>query len=302
MGSLPQTGAEAKPGETMGGEPEKKEEPKGFRFKSQEDAEKAHGEAERTMTQAKMEAAEERKAREKLEQELADLRAKPPETKVEEPVKPVETKDERRTKLLGVAKAATSEALKKIDELDASDPDYEDKRAAIWAEKDAKALENILETIGTASLTREEVSLIAKEQVKAEREAAAAERAKTDATTNAEKAWQSAVEFGAKAGLNLEDAESADHDLFMMAETKLPEELKGKGFTPEVGTWMVNYVRTRTGKVVLTEAEKEAAALKVQQENQVLGKGGVRPKPQPKQETEGSLASDFEDARKQRIL
>ena len=235
---------------------------------------------------------------------MAELRAKPPETKVEEPVKPVETKDERRTKLLGVAKAATSEALKKIDELDASDPDYEDKRAAIWAEKDAKTLENILETIGTASLTREEVSLIAKEQVKAERDAAAAERAKTDATTAAEKAWQSAVEFGAKAGLNLEDAESADHDLFMMAETKLPEELKGKGFTPEVGTWMVNYVRTRTGKVVLTEAEKEAAALKVQQENQVLGKGGVRPKPKSKEEQEspGSLSEDFNDARGRRVL
>ena len=257
------------------------------------------------MTQATTEAAEERKAREKLEQELAELRAKPPETKVEEPVKKVETQEEFDARLEAAAQAANEEAvaalaaLPDVDQYDADAISERNKKVAgIWAKAHAKIVRAAQETRQTP-MSKEALEALIDQHWESKETARQAARAKTDATTVAEKAWQSAVEFGAKAGLNLEDAESADHDLFMMAETKLPEELKGKGFTPEVGTWMVNYVRTRTGKVVLTEAEKEAAALKVQQENQVLGKGGVRPKPKSKEEQEspGSLSEDFNDAR-----
>jgi hypothetical protein len=286
------------PGETLTEPPEKKE-PAGPRFKSQEEAEKAHAEAERKMHEATTKASEEAKAREKLETELAELRAKPPEKK-EEPVKQP-TEEELDAQLESVAQAANEQAMAEIAELDDQDPDYRKLVAKAWAKANAKIIKAA--SASKATLSQADIDKLIDQRMDARDTAAKTAKAEEDVRTAGQKAWEQAVSFGTEAGLNLKDEESADHDLFMVAESKLPKELQNQGFTKEVGEWMVNYVRTRTGKVALTEAEKEEAARQAQLNNQPLGKGGVKPKPStPKQETEGSLASDFEDARKARIL
>jgi hypothetical protein len=278
--------------------PEKKEEePPKPRFKSQEEAEKAHSEAEKEMTKAKMEAAEERRAREKVEAELAELRTKPP-VKEEKPpaeTKPQLSKEERRTKITEISRAY----WQKVWALDNTSPTYQDDVTNLMVEMN----EAMLDLGATPAQRTEEIESLIEGVVEKKLKARDEVRAAEDRKTAAEKAWDKAVAYGLEAGLELNDPESADHDLFMVAESRLPEELRGKGFTKEVGEWMVNYVRTRTGKVAMTEAEKEAAAKKAQEENQTLGRGGLpKPKPKPEEETEGSLKEDFEEARGRRIL
>ena len=292
---------EEKPGEAKGKEseelPKKEESPVGPRFKSQEEAEKAHAEAEKRMTQATTGAAEERKAREKLEKELEELRAKPPEKK-EEPVKEV-TDEELNAQVEAVAEAANEQAMAEIAELDDQDPDYRKQVAKAWAKANAK----IVKAASRATLSQADIDKLIDQRIEAKETAAKAAKAEEDRRTAGQRAWDEVVDHCKKAGLAVDDPEAPESDFLEAAERKLPKELQGQGATPEVKEWMLNYVRTRTGKAALSEAEKEEAARKAQLENQPLGKGGVKPKPStPKQETEGSLASDFEDARKSRTL
>lgn len=293
-------GVKKEPGDTLadkGEQPPKKEEPAGPRFKSQEEAEKAHAEAEKRMTQATTEAAEERKAREKLEKELEELRAKPPEKK-EEPVKEV-TDEELNAQVEAVAEAANEQAMAEIAELDDQDPDYRKQVAKAWAKANAK----IVKAASRATLSQADIDKLIDQRIEAKETAAKAAKAEEDRRTAGQRAWDEVVDHCKKAGLAVDDPEAPESDFLEAAERKLPKELQGQGATPEVKEWMLNYVRTRTGKAALSEAEKEEAARKAQLENQPLGKGGVKPKPStPKQETEGSLASDFEDARKSRTL
>ncbi|MGA2159835.1 MAG: hypothetical protein ABSG90_11540 [Dehalococcoidia bacterium] len=293
----PVAGEEEKPPEKGEGEEEKppeKKEPT-FRFKDQETAEKSHAEAEKEMTKAKMEAAA-------LQRELDELKIKPPEKK-EEIVKPPEPSvEEREADLLKQATAIRAKAAADINELDRTAEDYLEQWAAI-TEKANLAIRRAERRLFPLPAAPEDIDSRIDAKIKADREADRLARAEEDRKTAGERAWEDALNYGKKAGLKLEDQESADYDLFDVAGQKLPQEMRGKGATPEAVEWMVNYVRTRTGKVVLSEAEKHALARKTQQENQPLGKGGIKPKPkQPQQETEGSLKDDFEEARGRRIL
>ena len=299
------SGEETKPGEeeAKSGEeaPKKEEPPIGPRFKSQEDAEKAHAEAERRMHEATTKEAEERKAREKAERELEELRqaqAKLPEKKPEEkPVVKAPTEEERTAKISEAAKTANLAAMPKLRSLDPDDPDYEEKYAAIMTDINVAIGKALLEvSIAPSSLTREEVEKIYEERAKTEREKVeAAEAGRIEIR---------AKEMGVKAGLSLDDPESADSIIWDRFKTQIPQEVYDKNSLEAQVEWVTNKVRSITGKVALTVAEKEEAARKIQEDNQPLGRGGVRPKPavNPKDETPGSLAEDFNEAAKRRVL
>ena len=303
----PAGGPEPKPGEEKPGEakakeseesPKQEEPPAGPRFKSQEEAEKAHGEAERRMTVATTEAADERRAREKLERELEELRlqqAKPPEAKEEKPVVAAPTNDERMAKIVEATKAANAVAVPKLRALDPDDPDYEQKYADIQTEITAALAKALLDvSISPASLTREEVEKIYQEKLDAGRQ--------KDEATEAARVETKAREIGVKLGLTLDDPESADSIIWDKYKGKIPQEVFDKNSLEAQVEWVGAAVRKETGKEALTEAEKEEAARIAQENNQPLGRGGVKPKTLPKQTQEGSLADDFADARKQRLL
>ena len=300
----PAGGLEPKPGEEKPGEakakeseesPKQEEPPAGPRFKSQEEAEKAHGEAERRMTVAATKAAD-------LERENADLKqklevaAKPPEKLAEEkPVVAAPTNDERIAKIAEATKAANRAALPKLRALDPDDPDYEEKYSDLMTEINAATVKALLEVgISTASLTREEVEKIYQDKLDADREKGKA--------TDAARVEAKAKEIGVKLGLTLDDPESADSIIWDRYKGKIPQEVFDKNSLEAQVEWVAAAVRKVTGKAVLTEAEKEEAARIAQENNQPLGRGGVKPKTLPKQEQEGSLADDFAAARKQRLL
>ena len=292
--------AAAKPPGEEGKPPEKKEEevkPK-FKYASQEEAEKAETEAERKMHEATTAAAEEKRKREAAEAELARAREKPPEKVEEKPPAekpPKLSKEELRTRRVELRESF----LERMWALDTTDPTYKKDLIALMAEMD----ETMMDLGISASQREADIGTVIKQEVKKQLTARDKDRQEEDLRTARETAWNKAVAYGLEAGLNLNDADSADIDLFEAASNKLPDNLTGKGFTKEVGEWMVNYVRTRTGKVALSEAEKEAAAKKAQELNQPLGKGGgLKPKPKPEEETPGSLREDFEEARGRRIL
>jgi hypothetical protein len=307
--NTPEGGPEVKPeeGEDTGevkakeGEeaPKKEELPAGPRFKSQEEAEKAHAEAERRMHEATTKEAEERKARETLQREVDELKAqqaKPPEEKKEEkPVVTAPTNEERMAKIVEATKTANAAAVPKLRALDPDDPDYEQKYADIQTEITSALAKALLEaSISPASLSREEVEQIYQEKLDADREKGkVAEGARLEAK---------AKEMAIKSGLDLADPESVDSIIWDRMKGQIPDEVYAKGTLEAQVEWVTAEVRKRTGKAALSEAEKEEAARITQENNQPLGKGGLKPKPQPKQETEGSLASDFEDARRARII
>ena len=189
-----------------------------------------------------------------------------------------------------MAEAANEQAMAEIAELDDQDPDYRKQVAKAWAKANAK----IVKAASRATLSQADIDKLIDQRIEAKETAAKAAKAEEDRRTAGQRAWDEVVDHCKKAGLAVDDPEAPESDFLEAAERKLPKELQGQGATPEVKEWMLNYVRTRTGKAALSEAEKEEAARKAQLENQPLGKGGVKPKPStPKQEAEGSLASDF---------
>jgi hypothetical protein len=243
------------------------------KHKTWEETEGAREEAERKMHEATTKAAEEKAARETLEAELAELRAAKPPEKEEEPPVPPATPEERKAKLVGVAKAANKKAVAKIRGLDTGDEDYDDQVAAAWAEANAEAL---LESgIGsTASLSREEVSNLVKEQVKAERESEKAAKAERDAQDESTRAYNKALDLAKASGLDMEE-ESTERDLFDTWAARMPEELRNKGVEAiqEKADWVIAKVKQKLGRVVeQTEAQRQAA-LANQNRNRPLGKG-----------------------------
>lgn len=236
------------------------------KHKSWEETEAARQEAERTMHEATTKAKQEAEAREALERERDELKqrleeaAKPPEKPVEA-VKPV-TPASRKAKV--------AQALKTIRELDPQADDYDDKLAEAWAEAGMGAEGPSKEEIA------KEAAKIARDELKAEQAADVAARAAAEQASAADRAWQEAVGIGQKAGLNLDDQDSADYIIFERMTSKIPEEMKGKPLA-EIADWMVAETRKRTGQVVQTQAQREAAARKVQNENAVMGRGNERP-------------------------
>jgi len=284
-------GGEAAAGETM--KPPEKEEPPKLKYKSQEDAEAAYREAERKMHEATTKAAEETAARENLQRELDELKAKtageekPPETP---PVSP----EERKAKLLAVAKTANKKALDKIAELDRMDPDYSEQVAEAWAEANAEALMEA--GFSPSGMSEEEVGKIVKKQLEAEREA---QRQKDDQDAAA-RVWDKAVSLAEKAGLNMGDEDSADSILFDRFARKLPEDLKNKPLEKQVD-WVVGQVRSRVGQAVQTDKQREEAARQNQTNNAVLGRGSHTPRTTQKVKP-GSLDEDFAAVQAQRTL
>ena len=292
----PAGGPETKTGEEKPGEIKAEEPLTGPRFKSQEEAEKAHAEAERRMHEATTKEADERKAREALQREVDELRAqqaKPPEIK--ESVVAAPTNDERVAKIAEAMKAVNRVAVPKLRALDSNDPDYEQQYADIQTEITTALAKALLEVnISPASLSKEEVKQIYQDELTAARQKGEATEAARVETT--------AKEMGIKLGLTLDDPESADSIIWDRYKSRIPQEVFDKNSLEAQVEWVASAVRKVTGKAALSEAEKEAIARKTQENNQPLGRGGVKPKPSTKQETEGSLADDFADARKQRLL
>ena len=293
----PEEGKEAGEVKVKEGEeaPKKEEPPSGPRFKSQEEAEKAHLEAERRMTTATTEAAELKRQNAELQKKLEAVE-KPPEKPVEEkPVITAPTNEDRMVKIVEATKAANAAAVPKLRALDPDDPDYEQKYADIQTEITAALAKALLEvSISPASLSREEVEQIYQDKLDAGR--------KKDEAAEATRLETKAKDMAIKAGLDLSDPESVDSIVWDRMKGQIPEEVYAKGTLEAQAEWVIAEVRKRTGKVALTEAERQEAARIAQENNQPLGKGGTKLKPQPKQETEGSLADDFADARKQRLL
>ena len=259
------------------------------KYKNQDEAEKAALEATRKMTEATTQAAEEKKAREALASERDELKQKLEEALANPPEKPAEetkpaTGDDRKTRI----KAATKAVFDKIAEMDRTDADYQEQVADAWAE----GLEAV--GMGGANLTQAEIDKMVKGSLKVEQDATAAARAeqdKKDAAAENERVETKARDLGAKAGLDLDDPDSADSIIWDRMKTKIPKEIFDKGTLEAQVEWVAAEVRKRTGKVVETsEAEKEIAR-KAQVKNGILPRGNNRPAvPEDKNENY-SLAS-----------
>lgn len=276
------------------------------RFKSQEEAEKAHAEAERKMHEATTRAAD-------LERERDELKKAPkPEPVAEKPAEEAPkppTREEQKARLKSVALTANQKALEKIDQLDRTDSDYHKQVAEAWAEANTEAL---LEAGLGSGVSQDAINKMVADQVKetlkADKEATAAERAKEDAERKAasEKTVnEQAATLAREAGLDM-DPDSVDSIVFWKVAEKLPDQdfMKGAQTPPlkDQVDWVIAEARKKLGKVAQTAAEREAAALKVQQDNAVLQKGGT-PKPtKTKTEGPGSLGSDFMEVRRERTL
>jgi hypothetical protein len=280
-------GGEKEGGETAGepGETKPPETPT-LKYKSHEEAERAYEEAQRKMHEATTQASQETAAREALQRELEELKAKADKGDEKPPEKqPPVSPGDRRAKLLSVATAANKKALAKIGELDRNDPDYADQVAEAWAEANAEA-----------ALSEDEIGRIVKKQVEAEREADRVAREQDTAT----RVWDKAVGLAEKAGLNMGDEDSADFILFDRFARKVPEDVK-KGPLEKQVEWVVGQVRSRVGQAVQTDKQREEAARRAQNNNAVLDAGTRQPRTSPKPQA-GNLDDDFEVVKQKRTL
>ncbi len=267
------------------------------KYKTHEEAERAHTEAERRMHEATSDT-----AKEKARADAAEAKAQELELKLAEKEKGATSEADLETKeaeLRTATIAARQKAFDTINELDRTDPDYQKKVAAAWGDADVeiRRAERRIFPPGT-----EDIDSKIAAGIKAEREKDAATKAADDKKTAQQKAWETAVEAGKKAGLALDDPEAPDLDLFEKAGEKLPEELRGKGATKEVCDWMIGYVRKRISRVALTKEQKEELARQEQLNNQPLGKGGRRETTKTQKGSTRTLDDDLADAKAQRTL
>jgi hypothetical protein len=278
----PEEKVEGKPEETASPEEKPEEKPVEGKFKSKEDAEKAHAEAERKMHEATTKAAEAEKAklaaekeREELQKKLEEALAKPPEKPEEKQMPAADRK--------AAIREATKNALETIRGLDRDDDDYDSQVEEAWA----SALIEV--GMGSTPFTQAEIDKMVKESLKADKEAEKAAAAEKEKQEAGERAWNAAIEQGKKAGLKLDQKDSADWRIFDSIERDfardgLPEELQGKPLT-EIVDWMIDQTKKLTGNLIeQTDAQREAAK-KAQIKNQVLTTGGKSPPPVKEQET-----------------
>ena len=237
------------------------------------------------MHEATTAAAEEKKLREKIEADLAAYRTAHPEAPPPGEEKPPErppklSSEERRTKIAEIR----GNFLEKMWALDNTSPTYKQDFANLMAETD-----EALFSLGFGETKREgEIEALIDQavdkKVKAAREAENATRLEADRKIAQEKAWDTAVELGKKAGLQLADESHPDFIMFEAAANRLPENLRNQGPTQEVVDWMVNFVNAGLGrKITQTEAERKRAE-EYQRNQQVLGRGIPGPdtgKPKP---------------------
>jgi hypothetical protein len=286
-----------------GGDKKSPETPPEKKYKTHEEAEEGAREHQRFATEKAEEAKREKEAREALERENADLKKKleeapkPPE-KSEKPV----SDDELNAQVEAVAEAANEEALATIAELDRTDPDYPKKVAKAWAKANAK----VVKAAARAPLSQADIDALIDQRLQTKEAETAAQREeqrKKDETAEAARIEAKAKELGSKAGLDLDDPESADSIIWDRMAKQIPQEVYDKNSLEAQVEWVAGEVRKRTGKVAQTTAEREEAARIAQNNNTVLGKGGVKPsKTSPKREDLGSLGSDFEEVKAQRTI
>ena len=232
-----------------------------------EDYKKGLKEAETRMHTAATEASEERKAREKLETELAEVRT------AQEAAAAEEAKSRPKTE----RKAAFAAALKKIQSIPlTTDPDtgavvypddYDDQVAEAWASTAVDPHE-----------VAKEAAKLAREELKKERAEEDHRTAEEKAEAAREKVRSDAEKLAAAEGLDMTPG-SADYRLFYSHVDELAadpkHEYRDKPFEDQV-KWAATGVRQiLTKKIELTDAER-AAALKRQQNNAVLERGITR--------------------------
>lgn len=257
------------------------EEPPKFapKHKSWEETEKARVEAEKLITAKAEEAKAEREAREALEAKIAEQ-----ERLAAEAAKPKPLTEDERDEIY--AKAAAD-----LADLDQGDPDYLKNYGRILRKANDAANPHAQ---FDPSLTPAEIANKAWEEIKAkqaEESAKTAEQRKTeeDARTEA-----SARELGIKAGLNLNDPESADSIIWDRLKQKIPQEVFDKGTLEAQVEWVAQGVRQKTGQVVeQTDVEREQARM-AQKNNAVLGKGVAYTPPQepPKSRTMSEMIAE----------
>jgi len=267
------------------------------KYKTHEEAERAYAEAETRMHTATTEA-----SREKARADAAEAKTQELELKLAEKEKGATTEaglEAKEAELRTATIAARQKAFDTINELDRTDPDYQKKVAAAWGDADVeiRRAERRIFPPGTEDIDGKIAA-----GIKAEREKDKATKAEDDKKTAAEKAWETAVDAGKKAGLALDDPELPDLDLFEVAGRKLPAELQGKGATKEVCDWMISYVQKRLGRVALTKEQREELARQEQLNNQPLGKGGRRETTKTQKGSTRTLDDDLADAKTQRTL
>ena len=265
------------------------------KYKNQEEAERAHAEAERKMHEATTKTADIERERDELKQRL-EAAEKPPEKPVEE-VKAL-TDAERKAKLKEVAKIANKKAVAAIKQLDDTDPEYDDQVADAWAEANADAL--LQAGIGASTLNQVELDKLIDQKIEAKEQASKAARDEEDKKTAAQKAWDKALDAAEEAGLAVRDEATAEFLIFRGLEEKIPKELYGK--PKEATDWMIAEAQKRLGKTVMTQQQREDAARKKQIDNSVLGLGGRRTPQKPAKAVPGSLDDDFEAVRRERTL
>lgn len=280
------------------------ETPSGKKYKTHEEAEAGAREHQRFATEKAEEAKREKEAREAAERERDELKqklevaSKPPE---KEPDKPA-SDDELNAQVEAVAEAANEEALATIGELDRTDPDYPKLVAKAWAKANAK----VVKAAARAPLSQADIDALIDKRLQtkdAETAAQREEQRKKDEASEGARLEAKAKELGTKAGLDLDDPESADSIIWDRMKGQIPDEVYAKGTLEAQAEWVTAEVRKRTGKVAQTAAEREEAARRTQNENGVLGRGGHKPsKPFSKEGDLGSLGSDFAEVRQQRAI
>jgi hypothetical protein len=297
----PGPGEEATPPEvTPKGEekPPEPPEPPEFKpkYKNQEEAERAHQEAERRMHEATTQAAQEKEAREAAERERDGLKAKLAE---KETTKPPEPPAKTQEELDAEREAKIEAALDEIEQLDTSAPDYRKKVAKAWAKAGfggggqpaipgSKELEEMVGRLVADRLQEREAADAAQRQ-KDEEDRQARENA--NLRTKAE-------DLATQAGLNMGKG-TVDYRLFWDVAGEISDEVKAKPFAEQVN-WTVGEVRRLKGEVVQTTDQARQRGQENQKNNSVLEKGANRPHtpPAPEPYTLGSIMNKHQEARR----
>lgn len=291
--------------------PSKPEKPE-KKYKSWEEAEAGATEHQSFATKKAEEAAREKEAREKAEQEAAELRqklaekeaAKPPEKPPVEvkPVTPEESASKIETALEEIGRVAEPEYpddpynAEAIAEYNKKYVAYRKKVAMAWAKAGLGAGTGI--PMPSQEEITESVTKKVMEELDAKKAAEDAAVAEKNRKIEADRAWKDAVELAGKSGLDMKEG-STDYRLFDSFSREMPPEVDEKPFDQQV-EWVVGEVRRSTGKVIETAEEARARALKAQQDNTVLERGGNKTpvKTQTEPYTLGSILNTQERSRR----
>jgi len=274
-----------------------------------EESDKAYREAERKMHEATTKEAEERRLREAAETRATaaeakavelEAKGKPPEQEAPKRL----TRDELKAKIEEVAARATQTALETIyNDIDGpkTNPNYHKQAAAAWAKANAEITAAALEAAESGGVSQEAIGKMVSDQVKevlkVEKEADRQARAAEDAKTEDQRTREAAAELATKAGIDMSDDFVAGG--FWNLARKMPADIQAKPFGEQVD-WAITETLKKLGTAAKTEAEKKAAALKLQQQQTPLERGATRTAQTKKEEsfTLGGALNRAQEARR----